>query len=146
MDEYHSYLLLSSMLTWILFFLFMNVGNICDTCGLKRWRRNSYQEGIPIFQLALSSPVNWDSKAQNDRWEKRGKMSLGAQDYGVRWHRIRNFTTVAENCEWSLEILGPGIRIQEFSWNWRWRASANSNWSACKTHTRKDLVFCSFPK
>ena len=73
-----------------------------------RWR-NSYQEGIPIFQLALSSSVNWDSKAQNDRWEKRGKMSLGAQDYGG-WHRIGNFTTVAENCEWSLEILGPGIR------------------------------------
>ena len=105
---------------------------------LKRRWRNSYQEGIPIFQLALSSPVNWDSKAQNDRWEKRGKMSLGAQDYGG-WHRIGNFTTVAENCEWSLEILrpGPGIRIQEFSWNWRWRSSANSSRSAYKTHTKR---------
>ena len=58
------------MLTWILFFLLMkNVGNIL-THVVTGGAGTVIREVFPNFQLALSSPVNWDSKAQNDRWEE----------------------------------------------------------------------------
>ena len=90
------------------------------------------REVFPIFQLALSSPVNWDSKAQNDRWEKRGKDEC--------WSRITGLDdTASETLQPLLKLLnghlrcrdhGPVTRIQEFSWNWRYPPQAPTPWSA----------------
>ena len=100
------------------------------------------REVFPIFQLALSSPVNWDSKAQNDRWEKWGRWVLAL--------RIMVDDIASGTLQPLLKILNghlrswklvTRLRTQEFSWNWRWQAEAKPNCSASKAHTRKELVF-----
>ena len=97
------------------------------------------REVFPIFQLALSSPVNWDSKAQNDRWEKREDECWR---WGLWW--MTSHRELYNRC-WKFWMvtwdLGTSHRTQEFSWNWRWQAAAKLHWSAPKARTRKELVF-----
>ena len=109
----------------------------------RRWSVGTViREVFPIFQLALSSPVNWDSKAQNDRWEKREDESWR---WGLWWmtsHReLYNRCWKFWMVTWDLGSLWPGSGPRNFHEIEDGRPKQNPTASNSFQSQRKELLF-----